>query len=137
MKVFKKKDLPWSEIAHELVGAEHGLEVTLLFVEAPPGRGPALHRHPYAELFIVLDGAARFTVNDQQIDVGAGEIIVAEADEPHAFVNTGAGVLRQIDIHLSPSFSTEWLDDVGVGGRGPGDAAGLPVQGSMRPRRSA
>jgi quercetin dioxygenase-like cupin family protein len=110
MKAFKTTDLPWSEIAHELVGAEHGLDVTLLFVEAPPGRSPALHRHPYAELFVILEGNARFTVNGEEIDAGAGDVLIAEPGEPHAFVNTGAGLLRQIDIHLSPSFSTEWLD---------------------------
>ena len=110
MKAFKKTDLPWSEIAHELVGAEHGLDISLLLVEAPPGRGPALHRHPYAELFVILEGSARFTVNGEEIDAGAGDVLVAEPSEPHAFVNTGAGLLRQIDIHLSPSFSTEWLD---------------------------
>jgi hypothetical protein len=26
----------------------------------------------------------------------------------HGFVNSGDGPLRQIDIHVSPSFSTEW-----------------------------
>jgi quercetin dioxygenase-like cupin family protein len=111
MKAFKKKDLRWSEIADELVGAAHGLEVTLVFVEAPPGRGPALHRHPYAELFILLEGTARFTVNGQQVDAVAGDIVVAEPGEPHEFVNVGAGVLRQVDIHTSPSFRTEWLDE--------------------------
>ena len=25
-------------------------------------------------------------------------------------LNTGEGVLKMIDIHASPSFSTEWLD---------------------------
>jgi hypothetical protein len=29
----------------------------------------------------------------------------------HGFVNAGAGVLRQVDIHLSASFSAEWLVD--------------------------
>jgi mannose-6-phosphate isomerase-like protein (cupin superfamily) len=40
----------------------------------------------------------------------AGDILVAHAGQPHAFVNSGTGPLRQIDIHLSPSFSTEWLE---------------------------
>ena len=111
MKAFKKTDLRWSEIAHELVGAEHGLDVTLLLVEAPPGLGPALHRHPYAEVFIVLEGQARFNVDSEELDVRAGDIVVAEADEPHAFVNSGTGQLRQVDIHMSATFSTEWLDD--------------------------
>ena len=113
MKAFRKKDLPWSQIAHELVGADHAIPVTLLFVEAPPGRGPALHRHPYAEIFVVVEGTARFTVNGRQIDAVEGDIVVAEPGEPHAFLNTGSGVLRQVDIHLSPSFSTDWLDGDG------------------------
>jgi hypothetical protein len=32
------------------------------------------------------------------------------AGVPHGFKNTGDGVLKQVDIHVSPSFSTEWLD---------------------------
>jgi mannose-6-phosphate isomerase-like protein (cupin superfamily) len=32
------------------------------------------------------------------------------AGVPHGFTNTGDGPLRQVDIHLSPSFSTTWLD---------------------------
>ena len=41
--------------------------------------------------------------------VGAGEIAIVPPDTPHRFVNSGDGPLRQIDIHVSPSFSTEWL----------------------------
>ena len=32
-------------------------------------------------------------------------------NQAHSFVNSGNGPLRQIDIHLSPNFSTEWLED--------------------------
>ena len=110
MDIIKQDDLPWSSIARELVGAQHGLGITLLFVDAPPGRGPALHRHPYAEVFIVQEGQATFTVDGEQQEVRAGDILVAHANQAHAFVNSGDGPLRQVDIHLSPSFSTEWLD---------------------------
>ena len=61
MLVVKQSELPWSSIANELVGAEHGLDITLLFVDAEPGKGPALHRHPYPEIFITLEGEATFT----------------------------------------------------------------------------
>ena len=111
MTVIKQDQLPWSAIAHELVGADHGLEITILFVDAEPGRGPALHRHPYAEVFIIQEGEATFTVGAEQLDARAGDILVAHANEPHSFVNSGAGQLRQVDIHLSPSFSTEWLSE--------------------------
>ncbi|HET6548328.1 MAG TPA: cupin domain-containing protein, partial [Solirubrobacter sp.] len=86
-----------------------GIDITILFVDAPPGRGPSLHRHPYAEVLIVQEGEATFTLGEEEREVRAGDIVVAHANQPHAFVNTGDGPLKQIDIHLSPSFSTEWL----------------------------
>jgi quercetin dioxygenase-like cupin family protein len=110
VEIIKQDELPWSSIARELVGADHALEITLLFVDAEPGRGPALHKHPYAEVFIVQEGQASFTIAGEQHEVSAGEILIAHANEPHAFVNSGTGPLRQVDIHLSPTFSTEWLD---------------------------
>ena len=109
MTVIEQAQLPWSSIAHELVGADHGLEITLLFVDAPPGRGPSLHRHPYDEIFIVQEGQATFTLDGEELEAHAGEIVVARAGQAHAFVNSGAANLRQIDIHVSPTFSTEWL----------------------------
>jgi quercetin dioxygenase-like cupin family protein len=111
MDIIKRDQLPWSDIARELVGAEHGLEITVLFVDAEPGRGPALHRHPYAEVFIVQEGQATFTVDGEQQEVRTGDILVARANQAHSFVNSGTGPLRQVDIHLSPSFSTEWLEE--------------------------
>ena len=63
MAIIKRDHLPWSEIAHELMGAEHELGITLLFVDAEPGRGPALHRHPYAEVIIVQEGEANLTLD--------------------------------------------------------------------------
>jgi mannose-6-phosphate isomerase-like protein (cupin superfamily) len=111
MLVIKQEQLPWSQIARELVGADHGLDICLIFVEAEPERGPSLHRHPYPEVFITLEGEATFTVEGEQLVVRAGDVVVAHAGEAHGFVNTGSGVLKQVDIHLSPSFSTEWLDE--------------------------
>lgn len=102
-------DLPWSAIGHELVGAEHELPITIIFVQAPPGRGPSLHRHPYGEVFIVQEGEATFTLDGKEIEARAGDVVVAKPNQAHAFVNRGTGPLRQIDIHLSPTFSTEWL----------------------------
>ena len=41
--------------------------------------------------------------------MGAGEIVVVPAGQWHGFVNSGEGPLRQLDIHVSASFHTEWL----------------------------
>jgi mannose-6-phosphate isomerase-like protein (cupin superfamily) len=50
-------------------------------------------------------------VGEDMIDVTGGQIVVAPAGTPHKFVNSGAGPLRQIDIHANDRFITEWLEE--------------------------
>jgi mannose-6-phosphate isomerase-like protein (cupin superfamily) len=96
-------------ISTETSGESIAAGVSLIQVDLAPGRGPALHRHPYAEVFVVVEGEATFTLGEAERVVGAGEVVVAPAGVAHRFVNSGAGRLRQIDIHESPRFITEWL----------------------------
>ena len=105
----KRENLPWSEVAHELVGADFGAGVCVIFVDAPPGGGPAVHKHPYEELFITLEGSAIFTAGDEQFEAGPGDVVIVPAGTPHSFKNSGDGQLRQVDIHVSATFQTEWL----------------------------
>jgi mannose-6-phosphate isomerase-like protein (cupin superfamily) len=110
MYVVNQEQLPVSNIAREFVGDDHGgVGITLLFVDAPPGRGPSLHRHPYAEVFVVQEGEATMTDGDTERVVGAGDVVVVPAGEPHGFKSTGDGPLRKVAIHLSSHFDTEWL----------------------------
>lgn len=103
-------DLPLSNIAHELVGADHGgVGACIIFVDAAPGEGPSLHRHPYEEIFITLEGEATFVAAERTFQAGPGDIVIVPPHTAHAFTNSGSGQLRQIDIHVSPVFSTEWL----------------------------
>ena len=95
----------------ELQGKDHGHPgVSVILVDAAPGRGPALHRHPYAEVFVVQEGTAKFFDETRSHDVGAGNIVLAAAGEPHGFTNSGEGRLRQVAIHVADAFATEWLD---------------------------
>jgi mannose-6-phosphate isomerase-like protein (cupin superfamily) len=104
--------LPFSVIASEFEGDDHGgAGISILFVDAPPGRGPGLHRHAYEEVFIVQEGQATFTAGDEEREVRAGEVVVVPPDTPHRFVNSGDGPLRQIAIHVNSRFVTEWLED--------------------------
>ena len=79
-------------------------------VDAPPGSGPKLHKHPYKEVFVVQQGTATCTAGDEQIEVKGGQVVVVPDGVPHKFVNTGAGPLRQVDIHPTDRFVTEWLE---------------------------
>ena len=98
-----------SNIARELVGTDHDVGVCVIFVDAPPGRGPSMHRHPYEEILIVTEGEATFFGEGGERLVRAGEVAIVSAGEPHGFTNSGDGPLKQIDIHASPKFETEWL----------------------------
>jgi mannose-6-phosphate isomerase-like protein (cupin superfamily) len=83
--------------------------VTLIFhdtVEA--GKGPRLHTHPYPETFVIEAGRARFTVGEEVIEAGPGQILVVPPDTPHKFETLGP--LRSIHIHASPRFVTTWLE---------------------------
>ena len=104
-------DLAVDVISRDFVGDKFGgVGACVIFVDAPPGQGPKLHRHPYVELLIVIEGTATFRDGRTERLVRAGEMAVVDANQPHAFVNSGTGTLRQVDVHLSPRFVTEWLE---------------------------
>lgn len=77
-----------------LVGSPR-LRVVLL--RWPPGHATIRHRHPGAEeIFLVLEGVARFLVGDQPARaVGPGTLVRAAPDEPHAIEvpDDGPGVV--------------------------------------------
>ena len=101
-RVIAKEELPYGKIAHRFEGYRYGdVDVSFFLVESPPGGGAVLHKHPYEEVFVTLEGEATFTVGDATIEAGAGQIVVAPAGVPHKFVNSGSGPLRQVDIHPS------------------------------------
>jgi len=110
IRVFKQDELPSEASSHEFAGELHGgVGACVIFVDAAPGKGPRLHRHPYIEILIVVEGAATFDDGESKREVRAGEMAVVDANQSHGFVNSGASRLRQIDVHLSPKFITEWL----------------------------
>jgi mannose-6-phosphate isomerase-like protein (cupin superfamily) len=93
------------------IGKAYESGVSFFIEAAGPGQGPALHRHPYSETFIVLDGEMTFTIGRDVIVAGPGDIAVAPAMAPHKFTNTGTGILRSVNIHAAEEMHTEWLDE--------------------------
>ena len=80
-------------------GHQFGAPVSLFLVDAEPGRGSALHVHPYVETWVVRKGEAEFTVGEERTRAYAGDIVVAAADVPHRFENVGTERLELVCIH--------------------------------------
>jgi mannose-6-phosphate isomerase-like protein (cupin superfamily) len=104
-------DLPHRGRSHRLEGGDFGdVNVSLIFFDGEPGSGPKLHRHPYAEVFIMVEGKATFTVGDDTVEAVADQILIAQPNQLHKFVNTGDSRLRITSIHNGPRFIQEDLE---------------------------
>jgi mannose-6-phosphate isomerase-like protein (cupin superfamily) len=104
MSFINLEQLPFVGMSHEFHGEKEGAPFSAYIVNAKPGQGPPLHTHPYVEVAFTIEGCATITVGDETREVTAGRIVVIPAGTPHRFVNSGNGVLRQIDVHASPTF---------------------------------
>jgi quercetin dioxygenase-like cupin family protein len=110
--VIDKNELAYSGNAYKFEGYRYGdTNVSFFLTDGPPGSGPKLHEHPYAEVFVVQEGELTFTIGDTTIEATSGQILVVPAGVPHKFVNSGTGQARHIDIHTSRRMTTEWLED--------------------------
>jgi len=102
---------PQGSAAHILHGQQHGVEgVSLMLANLLPGEGPALHRHPYDEVFVLGEGEARFTIDGEEHHATHGQVVIVPRGIPHRFVNSGTGPLAMTAIHVAPRVEIEWLE---------------------------
>jgi quercetin dioxygenase-like cupin family protein len=97
----------WAE-EYEALPGDANVSI-ILEATSRAGVGPRLHRHPYAETFLVRRGSAVFTVGNEQIHAHAGQVLVVPRLTPHRFA-TGPDGYEAVHIHASPRFITEWLE---------------------------
>ncbi len=111
IEYLRRDQLPGNDRRRDFVGEDHGgLEVSCLLVDTAPGDGPSLHRHPYVEILMVVDGSGTFDDGENKRVASAGEMAIVDAGQPHGFVNSGSGRLRMTNIHCSPRVISDWLD---------------------------
>jgi quercetin dioxygenase-like cupin family protein len=97
------------ERAYKFEGGDMGATVSGFISHHPPGQGPDLHRHPYEETFVCLEGEATFEADGEKTVVGPGHIVVVPAGAAHCFKNTGEGRLKQVSIHPAERVEQEDL----------------------------
>ncbi|GHO85772.1 cupin domain-containing protein [Dictyobacter formicarum] len=110
--IIPKEKIQINATAYRFQGAEYGgAPVSFFWVFTLPGRGPSLHVHPYQEVFVLQEGQATFTIGDATHEVHGGEIVIAPANTPHKFTNSGTEPLQMISIHPHKEIIQEWLED--------------------------
>jgi mannose-6-phosphate isomerase-like protein (cupin superfamily) len=97
----------WTE-NYENLPSGPGISIILESTTAE-GVGPRLHRHPYAETFIIRRGTATFTIAADTVVAHAGQVLVVPAGVAHKF-RTGPGGYEAVHIHAADAFDTEWLE---------------------------
>jgi quercetin dioxygenase-like cupin family protein len=109
--ITRRDDLPGPAGARVFTGTEHGgVPISLFLIDDEPGGGPALHRHPYPELFVVHAGRAEFELDGERVLATGGDVLVAHAGVAHRFTNVGTGRLQLTAIHAAARMQTEWLE---------------------------
>jgi quercetin dioxygenase-like cupin family protein len=101
-------DLATGGTAELFRGSDFGADVSFFLNHARAGHTTASHRHPYPEVFVVLDGAAEFTVAGARHGAHGGQVVVVPADVWHGFRNTGDATLEMVSIHPVAEMHTEW-----------------------------
>ena len=110
--ILNRDELPRDGNTYEFEGVQYqDTEVSFIWVDMAPGGSVKLHKHPYKEIFIIQEGISTFTVGSTTLEAHAGQIVIVPADVPHKFMNLSDKQLRQVDIHVSKQFITDWLED--------------------------
>lgn len=105
-------DLSRSSSVALFEGHRHGdVDLSFFVTDTPPGGGPRLHVHPYAEVFLVESGEATFTAGGEERVVSGGHVVVVPPETAHRFENTGEDALRVVSIHPSGEVLQTDLED--------------------------
>jgi mannose-6-phosphate isomerase-like protein (cupin superfamily) len=103
--------IPASEVpSGNIKGIDYGASVSLILDHSQPGEGPRLHRHPYDETWVVLEGNLTFRSGEETFKAGPGDIVIVPPGAPHKFTNDGPDRSNMVCIHANPTMVTDWLE---------------------------
>jgi mannose-6-phosphate isomerase-like protein (cupin superfamily) len=100
------------EVAHEGVGrvrtarvltASDGSNYRFVdLTEIPPGNSVGIHRHDHGdeEVYVIISGHGRMRVENDEVDVEPGDVIVNPPGGTHGLANTGSEPLRMVVLDV-------------------------------------
>ncbi len=75
-----------------------GKNSMMVLNELMPSAKPALHHHPHEQLTYIIEGACRFAIGDEMVDMTAGDLILIPPDFPHSLEVTGNKPVLNLDV---------------------------------------
>ena len=88
-----------------------GVDVSMFVTRTPPGRAVELHVHPYAEVFLLLEGRGRWTYGDEVVELEPEQMLIVPPDTPHGFRNVGDEPLLVVSVHERGTMRQVWLGE--------------------------
>jgi mannose-6-phosphate isomerase-like protein (cupin superfamily) len=100
------------EFGHMMIGKDHGFErLSFIITETRPGGGPPLHVHETEEAHVLLEGSARYVMEDMQtkqqktFSVKGPYIVRIPAGVPHTFLNSGSAPFNLVAAFPDDKFT--------------------------------
>lgn len=113
----------WTAMTHKLTGADTYGQLMWLEDHNPPGAMIPPHVHTREdEVFRVLEGEVEFTLGDQTLTLGAGDVAYAPRYVPHSWRVVGDAPARTI-MTASPAGIEHMFAELGELPAGPPDLA--------------
>jgi quercetin dioxygenase-like cupin family protein len=81
-------------------------------LEVDAGRRLPRHTDSAEETIVVVSGAARVTVGDETVEVGAGGLALVPKDVPHEVANAGSETLRFAAVYAGTDVVTTYEREV-------------------------
>ena len=74
--------------------------VNLAYAGCEPGKGFCAHKHPDWEIFVVLSGSWKITVDEDEVMVGPMDVVAVPGDVYHAAMNAGDARAFMMSINM-------------------------------------
>ncbi len=101
------------EVLRPLITNTMGSSIEVFDTSGPSGVGPPPHRHPWEEIYVVLDGALEVVIGGEAHSVSVGGLAYVPAETEHAYRNlTDAHFLTIVSAGKASAFFAQLADEV-------------------------
>ncbi len=92
-------------------GFKFAANASFFVVNSAPGKGAEKHRHPYEEIFIILDGKIEVIVDGEKQIIEGGNIAIIPPNAWHEFKNRSDHNAQMVNIHPVPKMIQKFWNE--------------------------